>query len=282
MAFRKLPSGGELFLLFLHLGLLFTSVAGQKIYQDYAAASRPKTVLPRPGSPEFNASIIIDDTADAQLIGHLGKRVGVPTPDAYGPAFDQRCLICPKQELLTATGQELLDSLQWYTMITYMRKAYTNLKDKCVFYTAGDGYMNTPSRAEGLSVIANQWACSHGKYSIWNLWPNSVTEAADPTGQTKDFYSCFDSNNWLNPILSVKNPDMPSHVPYFQQMSKAMAEQCSGEWCHEWTTLRNNYHRITRLVGVDISPGPGRFRSYELDLMTLKNLGEITGTGIIG
>ncbi|KAK3681705.1 hypothetical protein B0T22DRAFT_485178 [Podospora appendiculata] len=263
MAITKAPSGRELLLFFFHFGLLFTSVAGQKIYQDYAAATRPKAILSRPRSPEFNASIIIDDTADAELIGHLGKRVE-PVPDSYGPAFDQQCLICPRQELLTATGQELLDALPWYAMVTYMRKART-------------------SRTMETELKLTAAACCGVS--------EPVAELGDRSSRTKDFYSIFDAGNWLNPILSVKNPEMGSHVPYFQQMSKAMAEQCSGEvvvlssrapnlGAHEWTTLKNNIHRITRLVAVDITPGRQEdLRAYELDLVTLEKQGELTGTG---
>jgi hypothetical protein len=148
-----------------------------------------------------------------------------PDGTPYGPlSYVPGCFYCPSIEDLALEGRALLDSLTTEKMKTYMRKDRSDtLHDKCVFYTSS----LTAPEPKYLSKGASDWACRKGKFSIWHMWPNKAMEAAEL--QYRDFYGIFEPG-WLNSIVSLpKINNVPPHIVYFENMSEAIAQSCSGE-----------------------------------------------------
>lgn len=57
-------------------------------------------------------------------------------------------------------------------------------------------------------------------------------EKAEPK-KYKDFYGADEKGTWLNTFYNLpkiaSDKDVPTHIQYFENMSEAMAEDCSGE-----------------------------------------------------
>lgn len=158
----------------------------------------------------------------------LEKRASEPAPRRYGPLWPQgdNCVFCPEPELLEKDGLTLSRELTTRKMKTYMRGKPTDYNNKCVFYTRAEDRINA------LSSPATDWACLYNKYSIWHLWPNKRMAAAN--AGVNDFYGIYEKDNWLYKIVEVQQTSPPrTGAPYptryFQAMSEAMAESCTGE-----------------------------------------------------
>ena len=134
------------------------------------------------------------------------------------------CLYCPPVATLALEGRELLNSLTTEKMKTYMRKDIDDtLHNQCVFYTSS---LTAPD-PRYLSKGTSEWACRKGKMSIWHLWPNKAMESAEL--QYRDFYGIYNPG-WLNSIVGLgKIGSVPAPIIYFENMSEAIAQSCSGE-----------------------------------------------------
>ncbi|KAI8944634.1 hypothetical protein F4801DRAFT_571060 [Xylaria longipes] len=273
--------------IFLFLLLTGLSVAGDK---------HPEVRLQVSGSFKSSLPVLLENlnenaTAWAPTSPHSRvKRAGPipndPTPGEQdvGLAFNiPGCIVCPSAD--PQDGQALLESLTWQYMQARMKGTDSDYKDTCVFYTRAD----TPGAR--LSGLATQWACSVRKYTIWHFWPNAIDAKNGPAG-ARDFYAMDDPNSWLAPIRNLEPPygdDKPAYIFYFEAMSMAMAERCTGEitimtpmpadmaayssppitniWGNvELPSLIKRRQHITRTVVVDSNSK----RIWELDLLTLQ------------
>ncbi|KAK3897107.1 hypothetical protein C8A05DRAFT_48149 [Staphylotrichum tortipilum] len=190
--------------------------------------------------------------------------------NTYGPlVVIPGCFLCVPDNLGNLKdGRALLKELSTEAMIRYMRPgtlAAGALKNKCVFYTASRNKAVRPN----LSAGATAWACSHGKYSIWHLWPNKDMADAEPN-EYKDFYGIEDSNNWLHPIKVLppipEDKGVPTMTQYFQHMSEAMAKLCSGQVNQERNALLPLVRQgvVTRVIVVNYNT----LDIFELNLET--------------
>ncbi|KAL2809165.1 galactose-binding domain-like protein [Aspergillus granulosus] len=112
-------------------------------------------------------------------------------------------------------------------MRAYMRGDPRELHNKCVFYTRLEDRPNAPKR---LSGRATQWACNYDKFSIWHLWPNALIVRGD-SSHYKNFFGIYLEGNWLKKIQELPryiSPPQPE-TQYFENMSEAMAQTCTGE-----------------------------------------------------
>jgi hypothetical protein len=148
--------------------------------------------------------------------------------DEYGPVIPNGsgCLFCPEAQHLALTGWDLLNALTTEQMKAYSRVSGRKpLHNRCVFYSRA---IKKPP--EYLSSAASIWACKYNKYSIWHLWPNKVVAGNNP--KLKDFYGFDKPGNWLYSISQLaKRPgeSKPPYINYFENMSEAMAQMCTGE-----------------------------------------------------
>jgi hypothetical protein len=67
-----------------------------------------------------------------------------------------------------------------------------------------------------------------------SLWNNGADAAADSSGYIRDYYAMFIEGSWLFPISKLGTTvgpagSAPGFIVYFQNMSRAMAEQCNGD-----------------------------------------------------
>ena len=148
-----------------------------------------------------------------------------PDGAPYGPlASVPGCFYCPTIDDLALEGRVLLDSLSTEKMKTYMRKDIDDrLHDVCVFYTSSLTKPSPPYLSKG----ASEWACRKKKMTIWHLWPNKAMENAELN--YRDFYGIF-MPGWLNSIVDLgKINGVPAPIVYFENMSEAIAQSCSGE-----------------------------------------------------
>ncbi|KAL8366131.1 hypothetical protein RB595_004754 [Gaeumannomyces hyphopodioides] len=164
--------------------------------------------------------------ASIQLLGGRAEP-GEPGEDTYGKLVHvPGCFICPQPDVASLSGRALLNSLATMKMKSYMRARAGDLHNKCVFYTASLRKPQIPF----LSEEASRWACRNNKYSIWHLWPNKKM-AQDSPNRYQDFYGLYERDNWLNSIDSIPTTrsSVPPPIVYFENMSEAMAQSCSGE-----------------------------------------------------
>ncbi|KAI0400689.1 hypothetical protein F4802DRAFT_471553 [Xylaria palmicola] len=286
MDFRTMPTVRAIILFFLLTGLF--------VARDKHPEVRPQVSGSFKSSlPTLFENLNENETAWASNSPYSRvKRVGPipndPTPGEQdvGLAFNiPGCIFCPSTD--PQDGQGLLDSLTWKDMQAYMKGTDSDYKDTCVFYTKSD----TPGAR--LSGIATQWACGVRKYTIWHFWPNAIDAKNGPAG-ARDFYAMDDPNSWLAPIRKLPPPDRnnrgkQAYIFYFEAMSMAMAERCTGEitimtpmpanmaayslppivniWGNiELPSLIKRRQHITRSVVVDSNSK----RIWELDLLTLR------------
>jgi hypothetical protein len=115
--------------------------------------------------------------------------------------------------------------------------------------------------------------------------------AADASGQTRDYYAMFGAGSWLEGISklgTVNGPagSAPGFIVYFQNMSRAMAEQCNEDiyvmsddidnlasfkniWGDvEYPAIYSNYlaREVSSLKGIDTAT----FAFEDIDITTLK------------
>ncbi|KEY68838.1 hypothetical protein S7711_11504 [Stachybotrys chartarum IBT 7711] len=154
-----------------------------------------------------------------------------PQPVRYGPlmgaAQARNCVFCPDPQDLELEGRELLAHLNTEQMRAYMRGDPSQLHNRCVFYTKAEERRGGPKR---LSARATQWACNQDKFSVWHLWPNALMARGD-LSRYKDFYGIYLEGNWLHKIRQLPRRISPPHPEtiYFENMSEAMAQTCTGE-----------------------------------------------------
>lgn len=165
--------------------------------------------------------------ADSMLYGRNDMEPDDRNPDGtpYGPlSYPPGCLFCPTFTDMVLEGRALLDSLTVEKMKTYMRKEINKrLHNQCVFYTSS----LTAPNPQYLSKGAAEFACRKGKMSIWHLWPNKVMQAE--SSKHRDYYGIFEPG-WLHSIVDLgKIGTVPATIVYFENMSKAIADSCSGE-----------------------------------------------------
>ncbi|OTA63986.1 hypothetical protein K449DRAFT_432485 [Hypoxylon sp. EC38] len=137
------------------------------------------------------------------------------------------CLWCPKPAVLNGDPQRLLATFTTDEFKRRTRAELSDLVDTCMFYSKT---AFSPPRA--LSRVATQLACQYGKYSIWHLWPNKKNEQNN--NALLDFYGIFDPQNRLYPISQMgyipnTNPQKEWFRVYFEHMSEAMAQMCTGK-----------------------------------------------------
>lgn len=227
----------------------------ETIYGQLVGHRGPKPAANVRGTTSVNtSSTIVFPRADP----------GFPGVDKYGPLVRvPGCFFCPPQSTTPLTGRDLLESLSTDKMRSYMRVNEADaLKHKCVFYT------RALRATKYLSERASTWACAHQKFSIWvsasvfqpilfrnrphsgstcvpcpqsqltarvmyaqHLWPNKIMAQEDKSQYTKDFYGIDEKDNWLHSIigLPINKNEAPSMIQYFENMSEAMAQACSGE-----------------------------------------------------
>jgi len=187
---------------------------------------------------------------------------------------------------------------------------YGQLKDKCVFYTRGlqrDGPIQ-------LSKKATQVACRHSKYSIWHLWTNKIDEGADPKNRINHYGPYLDGNR-LRPLTTTEVDDPPPGqlkrrpyvIEYFENMSRALAQMCTGTiylytteptnleifyswfeldpggrplWPNIWATTESTelLTRIKRDIGdlitIDAKSNANTPPAYRIEWDSWKNLGD--------
>lgn len=199
------------------------------------ADKHPNVAIRSDGISRLSARSKVDDGDSSVAVDHWSGHVSTylnrrqndddPEPSTHGPAVKMSgCFFCPEESALKLEGYKLLDFLTVAKMKSYMRGETTEIENKCVFYTRAD---DRPGGPKKLSKYAAQWACDRGRYSVWHLWPNKIM--ADFNSMYKDFYGIFLENNWLRSIADLRGNHPPRYILYFQSMSEAMAETCSGE-----------------------------------------------------
>ncbi|KAI0838518.1 hypothetical protein F5Y06DRAFT_303833 [Hypoxylon sp. FL0890] len=144
------------------------------------------------------------------------------------PAFPMpSCFWCPKPAVLNGNPLTLLATFTTDEFKKRTRAEPADLVDTCMFYSK-----TAFSPPKALSRVATQLACQYGKYSIWHLWPNKKNEQNN--NALLDFYGIFDPENRLYPISQagfVPRADPPKAYfrVYFENMSEAMAQMCTGK-----------------------------------------------------
>ncbi|KAF7535382.1 hypothetical protein G7054_g5454 [Neopestalotiopsis clavispora] len=164
----------------------------------------------------------------------LGKRVDCdPTMSEQEcrrpPLFPMpACFWCPKAAVL----DDPFALLATFTTDEFKRRTRANpatdLRDTCVFYSR-TVIAGGPS---ALSRVATQLACQYGKYSIWHLWPNRKNEQNN--NRLLNFYGIFSPDNRLYSISKMgvipgTSPPKDYFRVYFENMSEAMAQMCTGQ-----------------------------------------------------
>lgn len=137
------------------------------------------------------------------------------------------CFWCPRPAVLNGDPFVLLAQFTTDEFKKRTRATRADLVDTCMFYSKT---AFQPPRA--LSRVATQLACQYGKYSIWHLWPNKKNEQNN--NALLDFYGIFDETNRLYPISQMgiipgTNPPKDYFRVYFENMSEAMAQMCTGK-----------------------------------------------------
>lgn len=137
------------------------------------------------------------------------------------------CFWCPRPAVLNGDPFALLATFTTDEFKRRMRATRGDLVDTCMFYSKT---AFQPPRA--LSRVATQLACQYGKYSIWHLWPNARNEQYN--NALLDYYGIFEPSNRLYAISQMgiipgTNPPKDYFRVYFENMSEAMAQVCTGK-----------------------------------------------------
>lgn len=240
-----------LFKIFVYSTTLFSAALGDAIQFRVSSRNRARALEPLPAmpSPSLQFGAIIDKPSPAHpkrstvnvtdirdLHKHkLVRRVDecIPTPEEQEcrrpPLFPMpSCFWCPDPADLAGDPVALLSQFTTEEFRARTRATPADLVDTCMFYSKT---AFQPPKA--LSRVATQLACQYGKYSIWNLWPNKANEQENSA--LLDYYSIFEPKNRLYPISQMGviegsgNPGKQWHIIYFEHMSEAMAQMCTGQ-----------------------------------------------------
>ncbi|KAI1774080.1 hypothetical protein F4818DRAFT_91824 [Hypoxylon cercidicola] len=155
-----------------------------------------------------------------------------PTPSEQEcrrpPTFPMpACFWCPRPATPPGNPLALLAQFTTDEFKKRTRATRADLVDTCMFYSRT---AFQPPRA--LSRVATQLACQYNKYSIWHLWPNKLNHQEN--NAFLDYYGIFDPDNPLYPISQMGEidgtvPAKPYYIEYFENMSEAMAQMCTGK-----------------------------------------------------
>ncbi|RMZ72426.1 NPP1 domain-containing [Pyrenophora seminiperda CCB06] len=210
-------------------------------------------------------------------IPHRAKRAG------FDPLIGfPNCLKC-------AGKAEFNGELNVGTDLTY-QKLMNEIKPggrngQCLFY----GQRELKSKPASLSGVASDLACDWAKTkpkngettrAIWDMWPKDEERSCEKKTDTTGYdYYCLNAWDpkccWLNPVWGDLGADIKDVAPreaktrpYFQQMSQAMAETCTGDVyvVHEYPNQLGRYQPVGQ--------NPSIWLSHELPaLRRAKNRG---------
>ncbi|KAI6084417.1 hypothetical protein F4821DRAFT_170423 [Hypoxylon rubiginosum] len=170
----------------------------------------------------------------ARHLHKLARRVDCDDPTSEEqecrrpPTFPMpACFWCPKPATKTDDISQFLDQFSTDEFKKRTRATRADLVDTCMFYSRP---IHKPPNK--LSRLATQLACQYNKYSIWHLWPNKANH--EENNAFFDFYGMFDRDSPLFPITEMDpventDPPKPQFIVYFENMSEAMAQMCTGK-----------------------------------------------------
>ncbi|KAI1801810.1 hypothetical protein F4811DRAFT_438311 [Daldinia bambusicola] len=230
---------------------LFSAALGGTIQFRVSSHNRARALEPLPAMPspslQFGAMIVKSSpalpkrlTVNVTDVRDLHRHKLERRADECDPTTEEQecrrpplfpmpsCYWCPEPADLAGDPVGLLSQFTTEEFRTRTRATPADLVDTCMFYSKT---AFQPPRA--LSRVATQLACQYGKYSIWHLWSNKANEEED--NRLLDYYGIFDPSNRLYPISQMGTidgsgpPEKDWYRIYFEHMSEAMAQMCTGQ-----------------------------------------------------